>query len=136
MAKKESKAIKLMKEYKDINNERTKALTVIEDFKKQHSDIFDTLESLEYEVELLDEKMKNLVPEIKDNMASEELKKHEEANLRFTYVAPTIKRNFDTKKFYEDYSPKTKMYKTYVTESDVSDYVKIKELVWKDEEEQ
>lgn len=126
-----SQAIKLMNEYKDIDIEKTKVLEVIEKFKSEHAEIFDTLESLEYEVELLNEKQNNLIPIIKDNMSSENLKKEEIGRFRFTYVAPTIKRNFNLKKFLENFSPRTKMYKDYVTESSVSDYIKVKELVYK-----
>ena len=135
MTNKKSEAIKLMNDYKDIENKRIKALLTIEEFKKQHEEIFNTLESLEYEVELLDRDKSDVVPLIKDAMVKENKKKEEIGKFRFTYVAPTIKRNFDSKKFYENYSPKTKMYKEYVTQSNVSDYVKVKELIYKDNNE-
>ena len=109
---------------------------VIEEFKKQHQEIFDTLDSLEYEVELIENQQEGLKPDIKDAMVAADMKNEEVNYLKFTYVKSAIKRNFNTKKFYENYSSKTKMYKEYVTETPVSDYIKIKELVYKSEQDE
>ena len=53
----------------------------------------------------------------------------QEVGVRFTakYTAPYTKKNFDTKKFYEDYTPDTAMYKKYVGVTNVSDSIKISE---------
>ena len=64
-------------------------------------------------------------------MLNENIKLEEIGKFRFTYVAPTTKRNFDSKKFYKKYGPKT--YQEFVKETPVSDYIKVKELVYKDE---
>lgn len=133
MASNKSKAIQLMTEYNERNQEYEKALQVIEEFKKLHPEIFDTLEGLEYEAQLLKEKRDNLNENIKDEMLNENIKLEEIGKFRFTYVAPTTKRNFDSKKFYKKYGPKTKTYQEFVKETPVSDYIKVKELVYKDE---
>ena len=127
---KKSKATKLMNDYRDIENKRIKALLTIENFKKQYKEVFDTLESLEYEVELLNKNKSDLIPSIKDAMVKENKSKEEIDGFKFVYVAPTIKRSFNSKKFYKNYGPKTKMYKEYVTELSVSDYLKIKEPIY------
>lgn len=124
-------AIKIMKKYKELEDKKKKSLTVIEEFKQQHQEIFDTLDSLEYEVELIEKQQEGLKPDIKDAMVDANMKDKEVNYLKFTYVKSAIKRNFNSKKFYENYSSKTKMYKEYVTETPVSDYIKVKELVYK-----
>lgn len=133
---KEKEAIKIMKDYKELEDKKRKSLMVIEEFKKQHQEIFDTLDSLEYEVKLIEDQQESLKPDIKDAMAAADMKNEEVNYLKFTYVKPAIKRNFNTKKFYENYSSKTKMYKEYVTETPVSDYIKVKELVYKSEQDE
>lgn len=133
---KEKEAIKIMKDYKELEDKKRKSLMIIEEFKKQHQEIFDTLDSLEYEVELIENQQESLKPDIKDAMVAADMKNEEVNYLKFTYVKSAIKRNFNTKKFYENYSSKTKMYKEYVTETPVSDYIKIKELVYKSEQDE
>lgn len=133
---KEKEAIKIMKDYKELEDKKRKSLMVIEEFKKQHQEIFDTLDSLEYEVELIENQQEGLKPDIKDAMVAADMKNEEVNYLKFTYVKSAIKRNFNTKKFYENYNSKTKMYKEYVTETEVSDYIKIKELVYKSEQDE
>ena len=133
---KEKEAIKIMKDYKELEDKKRKSLMVIEEFKKQHQKIFDTLDSLEYEVELIKNQQEGLKPNIKDAMVAADMKNKEVNYLKFTYVKPAIKRNFNTKKFYENYSSKTKTYKEYVTETPVSDYIKVKELVYKSEQDE
>lgn len=131
---KEKEMLSYMKEYRELENKKSKAKLVIEKFKKQYEEIFDTLELLECEVELIEEDQQKLAINIKDSMNEANVKNKEVGNLKFTYVTETIKRNFNSKKFFNDYSPKTKMYKEYVTESTVSDYVKVKRLENKDKE--
>lgn len=129
-------AIKIMKKYKELEDKKKKSLTVIEEFKQQHQEIFDTLDSLEYEVELIEKQQEGLKPDIKDAMVDANMKDKEVNYLKFTYVKSAIKRNFNSKKFYENYSSKTKMYKEYVTETLVSDYIKVKELVYKSNDDE
>lgn len=133
MASDKSKAIQLMTEYNERNQEYEKSLQVIEEFKALHPEIFDTLEGLEYEAQLLKEKRDNLNEDIKEAMVDEKMKNEEIGKFRFTYVASTIKRNFDSKKFYKKYGPKTKTYQEFVKETPVSDYIKVKELIYKDD---
>ena len=122
-----------MKKYREANLQREEIERKIEEFKKQYPEVFDTLESLEYEIEKIEEDKKQYVEQIKEQMEKENLSKDIVGKYEFTYVAPTIRRNFNGKKFYETYSPKTKMYKEFINESNVAGYVKIKELVYKDD---
>ena len=59
-----------------------------------------------------------------------EANQKDEFNERFKvhYTAPSVRKNFDTKQFYEDYAEDTAMYKKYVKITSVKDGIKISEV--------
>lgn len=98
----------------------------IEKFKEEHKDVFDALKKKTDEIA----KLEAFATECKTDML-EEIKECdsilplENESYKVTYVKPTTKRNFNTEKFYSTYGPETAMFKSYVTISNVSGYIKV-----------
>ncbi len=114
----------LAKEYVNLEREKTKLNEKIEDFKLQHQEIFDTIEAIEGERKVLEEQQE----EIKTKLLSKIGEKFELLGYSFVKVVTEIKRTFNSKKFYEDHLPTSRLYKKYVTESAVNPYIRITKL--------
>lgn len=60
---------------------------------------------------------------IKQAMAENNIKKFDSDLLTITYVAPTVRNTFDSKRFAEE---RPRLYKQYVKQSDVKDSIRLK----------
>ena len=114
----------LAKEYVDLEREKTKIDEKLEDFKLEHQEIFDTIESILLEKKELEEQQ-NV---IKTKLLNKITEKFELLGYSFVKVVTEVKRTFDSKKFYQDHLPTSRLYKKYVKESTVEPYVRITKL--------
>lgn len=114
----------LANQYIDLEQEKSEVDFKILKFKQEHQVIFDTLEALEGEKQELVEQQNAIKIKLLDKMTE----KFELLGYSFVKVITEIKRTFNSKQFYKDYLPNTKLYKKYVTESFVEPYVRITKL--------
>ena len=114
----------LAKEYIEYENQKESIKSDIEKFKLEHSEIFAKLQ--EYE-----DKIKEIEGQediIKIKLLDKITEKFEYLGYSFVKVITEIKRSFNAKRFYEDYQPTSRLYKKYVTETEVNPYVRITKL--------
>lgn len=114
----------LAKEYVDLEREKTKIDEKLEDFKLEHQEIFDTIESILSEKKELEEQQNVIKTKLLDKITE----KFELLGYSFVKVVTEVKRTFDSKKFYQDHLPTSRLYKKYVKESTVEPYVRITKL--------
>lgn len=114
----------LAKEYVNLEREKTKIDERLEDFKLEHQEIFDTIEAILEEKKVLEEQQN----EIKSKLLDKISEKFELLGYSFVKVITEVKRSFNTKKFYEDHQPTSRLYKKYVTETSVEPYIRITKL--------
>lgn len=114
----------LAKEYIELEQEKVKVDLDVEQFKIKHQEIFDELQKIENrKIELVEQQNS-----IKSKLLDKLVEKYEVLGYSFVKVITEVKRTFDSKAFYKDYLPTSKLYKKYVTESSVEPYVRITKL--------
>lgn len=114
----------LANKYVGLEQEKAQIDFKILKFKQEHQEIFDTLEALEGEKEDLSQQQNEIKLKLLDKMTE----KFELLGYSFVKVVTEIKRTFNSKEFYKDYLPTSRLYKKYVTESSVEPYVKVTKL--------
>lgn len=114
----------LANKYVDLEQEKAQIDFKILKFKQEHQEIFDTLDALEGEKEELSQQQNEIKVKLLDKMTE----KFELLGYSFVKVVTEIKRSFNSKEFYKDYLPTSRLYKKYVTESSVEPYVRITKL--------
>lgn len=114
----------LANQYVQLEQEKLEIDFKVSKFKQEHQEIFDTLEALEGEKQKLSEQQ-NI---IKSKLLNKMTEKFEILGYSFVKVVTEIKRTFNSKEFYKDYLPNSRLYKKYVTESSVEPYVRITKL--------
>lgn len=124
----ENSPAKLLQRYTDIDLEISKVIIEQDEFIKANKEVFDKINEMNDKIKQFKEEQDKVKVELKNSMR--EANSKEEIGIRFIakYTAPFTKKNFDTKKFYEDYAPDTAMYKKYVGVTNVSDSIKITEV--------
>lgn len=126
--KEEETAKDILNRYTEIDLEIQKVRIQQSDFMLAHADIFDKFNQMNAKIEEFKKDQDKVQEELLTKMRETNLP--EESNNRFKakYTAPSIRKNFDTKKFYEDYKENTAMYKKYVGITNVKDSIKISEV--------
>lgn len=114
----------LAKQYIECENRIDKIKSMIEKYKLDHSEIFEELQKYENQIAEIEAEKDGLKERLLDKMQE----KFECLGYSFVKVITEVKRTFNTKLFYQDYLPTTRLYKKYVTESEVKPYVKITKL--------
>lgn len=114
----------LANKYIDLEQEKAKIDFNILKFKQEHQEIFDTLELMESEKQDLTEQQNQIKIKLLDKM----VEKFELLGYSFAKVITEVKRTFNSKEFYKDYLPTSKLYKKYVTETSVEPYVRVTKL--------
>ena len=118
----------LLDDYTKLDLEKQKSNIEEAEFKKKYKEIFDAYDKILEARKAIEDKQNKL----KDDMLVKmrESNQKDELNERFKvhYTAPSIRKNFDTKQFYEDYAEDTAMYKKYVKTTSVKDSIKISEV--------
>ena len=118
----------LLDDYTKLDLEKQKSNIEEAEFKKKYKEIFDAYDKILEARKAIEDKQNKL----KDDMLVKmrESNQKDEFNERFKvhYTAPSVRKNFDTKQFYEDYAEDTAMYKKYVKITSVKDGIKISEV--------
>lgn len=118
----------LLDEYTELDLEKQKSNIEEAEFKKKYKEVFDAYDKILEARKAIEDKQNKL----KDDMLVKmrESNQKDEFNERFKvhYTAPSVRKSFDTKQFYEDYAEDTAMYKKYVKTISVKDGIKISEV--------
>lgn len=108
----------------------TKDLVQSEDFANRYSQLTGLLDYLKGLKEAVDLSVKEIV---KDNYFENNEASITTGSSRFTYVAPTTRESFDSKKFKEEHPD---LYQEYVRVSEVKDQIKVTKIKPKKEKEE
>lgn len=118
----------LLDDYTKLDLDKQKNNIEEAEFKEKYKEIFDAYDKILEARKSIEDKQNKL----KDDMLVKmrESNQKDEFNERFKvhYTAPSVRKNFDTKQFYEDYAEDTAMYKKYVKITSVKDGIKISEV--------
>lgn len=110
--------------YIKLEQEKSKVNLRIDEFKMRYKEIFDTLEGMQGEIEELN----NQQNFCKEKLLNKMTEKFEVLGYSFVKVITEVKRTFNSKEFFKDYLPTSRLYKKYVKESEVQPYVKVTKL--------
>lgn len=118
----------LLDDYTKLDLDKQKNNIEEAEFKEKYKEIFDAYDKILEARKSIEDKQNELKDEMLVKMR--EANQKDEFNERFKvhYTAPSIRKNFDTKQFYEDYAEDTAMYKKYVKITSVKDGIKISEV--------
>ena len=118
----------LLDDYTKLDLDKQKNNIEEAEFKEKYKEIFDAYDKILEARKAIEDKQNKL----KDDMLVKmrESNQKDEFNERFKvhYTAPSVRKSFDTKQFYEDYAEDTAMYKKYVKTTSVKDGIKISEV--------
>ena len=101
--------------YTKLDLDAKKVEVEIAEFKEAHKEVFNALKVFEDKLQEIAGFQQNIEEDSNDIF-------------RVKYTPSYTKKNFDTKKFYEDYAPESAMYKKYVGTTTVKDSIKISEV--------
>lgn len=110
--------------YIELEQEKSKVELKIDEFKMRYKEIFDTLEGMVGEIEELNNQQNSC----KEKLLNKMTEKFEVLGYSFVKVVTEVKRTFNSKQFFKDYLPTSRLYKKYVKESNVQPYVKVTKL--------
>lgn len=118
----------LLDDYTKLDLDKQKNNIEEAEFKEKYKEIFDAYDKILEARKSIEDKQNELKDEMLVKMR--EANQKDEFNERFKvhYTAPSVRKNFDTKQFYEDYAEDTAMYKKYVKITSVKDGIKISEV--------
>ena len=118
----------LLDDYTKLDLDKQKNNIEEAKFKEKYKEIFDAYDKILEARKSIEDKQNELKDEMLVKMR--EANQKDEFNERFKvhYTAPSVRKNFDTKQFYEDYAEDTAMYKKYVKITSVKDGIKISEV--------
>ena len=118
----------LLDDYTKLDLDKQKNNIEEAEFKEKYKEIFDAYDKILEARKSIEDKQNELKDEMLVKMR--EANQKDEFNERFKvhYIAPSVRKNFDTKQFYEDYAEDTAMYKKYVKITSVKDGIKISEV--------
>lgn len=118
----------LLDDYTKLDLDKQKNNIEEAEFKEKYKEIFDAYDKILEARKSIEDKQNELKDEMLVKMR--EANQKDEFNERFKvhYTAPSVRKNFDTKQFYEDYTEDTAMYKKYVKITSVKDGIKISEV--------
>ena len=110
--------------YIELEQEKSKVELKIDEFKMRYKEIFDTLDGMVGEIEELNNQQNSC----KEKLLNKMTEKFEVLGYSFVKVVTEVKRTFNSKQFFKDYLPTSRLYKKYVKESNVQPYVKVTKL--------
>ena len=118
----------LLDDYTKLDLDKQKNNIEEAEFKEKYKEIFNAYDKILEARKSIEDKQNELKDEMLVKMR--EANQKDEFNERFKvhYTAPSVRKNFDTKQFYEDYAEDTAMYKKYVKITSVKDGIKISEV--------
>ena len=118
----------LLDDYTKLDLDKQKNNIEEAEFKEKYKEIFDAYDKILEARKSIEDKQNELKDEMLVKMR--EANQKDEFNERFKvhYTAPSVRKSFDTKQFYEDYAEDTAMYKKYVKTTSVKDGIKISEV--------
>ena len=111
----------ILKDYSNIEKEKTNIQIEIDEFKQKHLDIFEQYQALLDKYTEASNRQNDLKPEMTEAMENAGLKNIADDLFKVTFVAATSRENFDKKSFEKKYPV---LYKQFITKSEVSAYVK------------
>lgn len=114
--------------YTKLDLDAKKVEIEIAEFKEAHKEVFDALKLFENKLQEIASFQQNIQSNLLTYMREHNTEEDSNDIFRVKYTPSYTKKNFDTKKFYEDYAPESAMYKKYVGITTVKDSVKISEV--------
>lgn len=114
--------------YTKLDLDAKKVEVEIAEFKEAHKEVFDALKVFENKLQEIAGFQQNIQSNLLTYMREHNTEEDSNDIFRVKYTPSYTKKNFDTKKFYEDYAPESAMYKKYVGTTIVKDSVKISEV--------
>lgn len=121
-------SIDMLNEYSKLDLEAKKVQVEIAEFKEAHKEIFDILNQFNNKLLEISNSQSNIADNLLAYMREHNVTDDDNGQFKAKYTPAYTKKNFDTKKFYEDYAPESAMYKKYVGITNVKDSVKISEV--------
>lgn len=118
----------ILNRYTEVELEIQKAYIEQDAFMKEHKEVFETYEASNDKIAEFRKEQDRIKEELLTKMRETNTFDEENDRFKAKYTAPYTKKNFDTKKFYEDYAEDTAMYKKYVGISNVKESIKISEV--------
>lgn len=114
--------------YTKLDLDAKKVEVEIAEFKEAHKEVFNALKVFEDKLQEIADFQQNIQSNLLTYMREHNIEEDSNDIFRVKYTPSYTKKNFDTKKFYEDYAPESAMYKKYVGITTVKDSVKISEV--------
>ena len=114
--------------YTKLDLDAKKVEVEIAEFKEAHKEVFNALKVFEDKLQEIAGFQQNIQSNLLTYMREHNIEEDSNDIFRVKYTPSYTKKNFDTKKFYEDYAPESAMYKKYVGITTVKDSVKISEV--------
>lgn len=114
--------VDLLNQYTDIEKEKLDLEVEMKTFILENKVFAQKMNEFKQRQTELENKQADLKAKMVQTMPLEDKKNESNGVFKVTYVAPTTKSSFDTKKFKEE---NEKLYEKYVSKSDVSAYVKV-----------
>lgn len=114
--------------YTKLDLDAKKVEVEIAEFKEAHKEVFNALKVFENKLQEIAGFQQNIQSNLLTYMREHNIEEDSNDIFRVKYTPSYTKKNFDTKKFYEDYAPESAMYKKYVGITTVKDSVKISEV--------
>jgi hypothetical protein len=114
--------------YTKLDLDAKKVEVEIAEFKEAHKEVFNALKVFENKLQEIAGFQQNIQSNLLTYMREHNTEEDSNDIFRVKYTPSYTKKNFDTKKFYEDYAPESAMYKKYVGITTVKDSVKISEV--------
>ena len=114
--------------YTKLDLDAKKVEVEIAEFKEAHKEVFNALKVFENKLQEIAGFQQNIQSNLLTYMREHNTEEDSNDIFRVKYTPSYTKKNFDTKKFYEDYAPESVMYKKYVGITTVKDSVKISEV--------
>lgn len=121
---------KLFKKFDRMLGKRKELLEEKKEIEKQSKDNELLARYLEIvaEISKLEKDNKDMYSELYDNMSLEQIDLLEGKNCNITLKHPYERISFNTKLFLQEHSPRTKLYKQYVTKEAVKGNIMVKEV--------
>ena len=114
--------------YTKLDLDAKKVEVEIAEFKEAHKEVFNALKVFENKLQEIADFQQNIQSNLLTYMREHNTEEDSNDIFRVKYTPSYTKKNFDTKKFYEDYAPESAMYKKYVGTTTVKDSIKISEV--------
>ena len=118
----------MLEEYTKLDSDAKKVEVEIAEFKEAHKEVFNALKVFENKLQEIAGFQQNIQSNLLTYMREHNTEEDSNDIFRVKYTPSYTKKNFDTKKFYEDYAPESAMYKKYVGTTTVKDSIKISEV--------